>query len=149
MSTPATPLVTHSNWFVTFFHRVEAVLKKLFTNTTWEHTAQATISYVAPIVETILSLTVGTGVEKVVENIISIVQSDLATVSAVVQGAQVTPGSTIATTVTTALESVKTNLAGILQLAEVKSSASVAKVESTVNLIVQEVEALLANLPKA
>jgi hypothetical protein len=133
----------------TFFEKVWAELKKLFkSGATWEKVAQSVITYAAPLVETIVGLAAGTAAEALVTRIINTVQSDMATVSVVAQGAAVAPGSTDAATVEAALNSIKTNLSELLEAAEVKSAATGSKITAAANLIIGEVEALLSNLPQ-
>lgn len=131
-----------------FFSKVEAELKKLFGSTTVEQKIQSVISYVAPIVNTIISLA-DPAIAPFVAGVISTVQSDLATVSVVVQGAAVSAGSTAAQTVTSALNSVKANLAGLLASAEIKNSAKVSQITAATNLVIGEVDAALAGLAPA
>lgn len=136
-----------ANKFVSFFEKIGSALKKLFTNTTFEQQISSTIKYVAPLVETILTFTVGQPAEQVVAGIISEVQTDLATAYATVQGATVAAGSPVTAVIAAAFASVKANLASLLADAEVKNSTKVADITSAVNLIDGEVTALLSNLP--
>jgi hypothetical protein len=130
----------------TFFDKIGSTLKKLFGSTTWEKQVQGVITYVAPIVETIIGL-MDPAVAPLVSGIIGTVEADLATVSTVVSGATVPAGSTSAAAVASALNSVKTNLASLLAMAEVKNSSTSAGVTAAVNLIVNEMDAALTNLP--
>lgn len=132
----------------TFFEKFGSELKKLFGSTaTWEQTARSVITYVAPILETIIGLAAGGPAEAAVSGVVNSIQADLATISAVVQGAAVTPRSPTAVTVKTALESIKANLGSLLADADIKNSTKVTEITAAVNGISGEVEALLANLP--
>lgn len=132
----------------TFFSSVEAELKKLFISTSWEQKVQSTILYVAPILETIVSL-VDPIAAPAVASVVRTIQSDLATVSTVVQNAQVQPGTTAMATVSSALSSISTNLQSLLTAAEVKNSAKAAQITATVTLLSGEVQAMISNLPGA
>jgi hypothetical protein len=131
--------------FKTFFEKVGAEIEKLFGKAGLEQKIQAVITYAAPIVETIVTLA-DPPIAPLVNSVISIVQADLATVSAVVQGATPTPGSTTSQTITTALNSIKSNLSGLLTDAGVKNSTNFSKISAAVNLIIGEVDAVLTNL---
>jgi hypothetical protein len=134
----------------TFFSKVWDEMEKLFTNgATYEKAIQSVITYAAPIVETIVGLAAGGPAAALVTRVISTVQSDMATVSVVVQQGTVAPGSTAATTCEAALNSIKTNLTSLLTAAEVKNSAKAADITNAVNLIVGEVDAALSGLPTA
>lgn len=132
--------------FGSFFEAVGTEIEKLFGASSLEQKAQAVISYVAPVVNTIVGL-LDPAVAPLVAGVISAVQSDLATISVVVQSATAAPGSTAAQTIKTAITGVNTNLNGILQMAEVKNSAKIAQITSAVTLISGELNALLTNLP--
>jgi hypothetical protein len=74
------------------------------------------------------------------------VQSDLAVLAAVVDDATAAPGSHAAAVATSALNSIKTNLSGLLAAAEVKNSAKSTEITIAVNTIVAEADVLLAHL---
>jgi hypothetical protein len=137
-----------SNKVLSFFEKVGSALKKFFTNPTFEKQALATISYVAPLVESLVGLSAGTAAEQAVAGVIGQVEGGLATIAALVQDGTVAPGSPAGVTVATAANSVKENLVGLLTLAEVKNSAKAAQITSAVDLVVGELDALVANLPK-
>jgi hypothetical protein len=130
-----------------FWSRVEAAFKKLFGSTTWEKTASATISFVAPLLETIVGLAAGGPAATIVANIVATVQSDLATVSAVVTGATQTPPANEIQACLNALGSIKANFAALLAAAEVKNSAEATKITAVANTIIGEIDAILENLP--
>jgi hypothetical protein len=131
-----------------FFEGVGKTLEKLFGAgaSTFEVKAQAVITYVAPLVTTIVQLTAGTAAATLVSNIMKTVQVDLATVATAVQAGTAAPGSHTYVVVTTALNSITSNLASLLAAAEVKNSGKVSEITAAVNLIVGEVEAVLSSL---
>lgn len=130
----------------TFFHRVGSAFKKLFGSSTWEKQAASAISYVAPLLETIVGLTAGGSAQAEVTSVVTTVQTDLATVAAVIDGGQSSDahGTQV---VINALTSVKTNLSGLLSVAAIKNSDKQAAITSAVNLVVGEVDAMLGSLP--
>lgn len=130
-----------------FFKKVGGELARLFGNTTWEQTAVSTINYAAPIVETIAQLVAGTAAASAIASVLNTVKADLATVSAVVKGAQVAKGSTASTTVRAALSSIVNNLSGLLSMAEVKNSAKAADITAAVQLLSNEATEMLQALP--
>jgi hypothetical protein len=134
--------------FASFFEAVGKELEKLFGGGSFAQKVQAVITYVAPVVETIVQLAGGTAAATLVTNIINMIKSDLATVSTVVQGATVAAGTPAASAISTALASIETNLSSLLTAAEVKNSTNFKNIETAVNLVLGEVQALLANLPK-
>jgi len=128
------------------FEKAGAEIEKLFGGSaSVEQKVQATITFVAPLVNTVVVLA-DPAIAPTVAKVISTVQADLALVSTVVQGATPAPGSSAATTATTALNSVKTNLSELLTDSGVKNSANFSKISAAVNLIIAEVEAVLSGL---
>lgn len=132
-----------------FFHRVGAAFKKLFGSTTWEKTTSATITYVAPLLETLVALTAGGPAETLVAGIVAKVQKSLATVSAVVEDATATPPANELAAVEQALGSIQTNLPTLLEAAEIKNSTHATEITATTNTIIGEVDAILQNIPSA
>lgn len=136
-----------ANPVITFFEKIGGVFKKLFgSSATWEQTALATIKYVAPLVETLVSLTAGPAVGTVVANVINEVKADLATLYTIAQQGAVVAGTSTATTAINALTSINDNMAALLADSGVKNSAKVADIEATANLVTGETNALLTNL---
>lgn len=131
--------------FKTFFDKVGAVLEKFFGSSGLEQKIEATITYIAPLVNTIVKL-VDPALAPEVAAAITLIQADLATASTVVQEGTVAPGSTAEQTVTTALTSVQTNLTTIITDAGVKNSASFTEIDAAGNLILGELQAMLAAL---
>jgi hypothetical protein len=130
-----------------FWHRIEAAFKKLFGSSNWEKTASAVITYAAPIIETIVSLAAGGPAEVLVARVVSTIQGDLATMSAVVDGATGTPPANELQVFVNAANSIKSNLTSILASAEVKNSAKQAAITAAVDTIVGELDACVANMP--
>lgn len=132
--------------FKSFFEKVGAELEKLFGGTaSIEQRIQSVITYVAPLVNTIVTLA-DPAVAPIVAKIIATVQADLAAVSTVVQEGTAAAGSTGAQTATTALNSIKANLGTLLTDSGVKNAANFAKISAAANLIIGEIEAVLSEL---
>jgi hypothetical protein len=125
-----------------FFSKVKATLEKWFGAANLEQTASATLSVIAPLITTILTLTVGTPVAAAVGGVISQVQADLAAAHTVLT----TAGSTGKVTVTSLLAAVQTNLKTLLADADVKNSVVFNEVSTAANLIISELEAVIAAL---
>lgn len=136
-----------ANAFVSFFDKVGGWMKRLFRAAPKaEQAALATITYVAPIVEGILDL-VDPPAAAIVTPIITIVQRDLSTVAATIQDGMPVAGSSAAQAVQGALNAIKANLSGLLQVAEVKNSVKIAEITAGVTTVTGEVDAMLQSLP--
>jgi hypothetical protein len=130
----------------TFFEKVGTEIEKLFGGkASLEQKIQSVIAFTAPLVNTIVTLA-DPSIAPQVSKAVTVVQSDLATISTVVQGSTVVPGSTGAQTAITALNSIKTNLNDLLTEAGVKNTAKFAQISAAANLVIGEVEAILANM---
>jgi hypothetical protein len=129
---------------MSFFSKIEAEFKSLTDKEpTFAQSVQSIVTYVAPVVLTVLTFT-DPAIEPIVSKAISVVQSDLATVNAVVKSSTVTPGSTAAATVKAALGSITSNLSGLLQVAAVKNSAKITQITAAVNEISTEINSIPA-----
>ena len=135
--------------FKSFFEKAGAELEKLFGGkASFEQKVQSVIAYVAPLVNTIVALA-DPAISPIVNGVISTVQSDLATISTVVTQGTAPAGSPAAQTATTALNSIKSNLSGLLTDVGVKNSASFTKIEAIANTIIGEIEAILGSMAPA
>ena len=143
VTTPGTKTKT------SFFHKAEAVFKRLFGSATWEKTVSSTLTYVAPLLELLVGLAAGGPAETLVTGIVNTTQSDLATVAAVVTGATATPPANEMAAVTNALNSIKANLPQLLTAVEVKNSTKSTEITATASTIIGEVEAIFSNIPGA
>ena len=125
---------------LSFFAKVKAELKKLFTHAPgWEASAAATLTYVAPMVETVVAL-VDPAVAPVVNGLIAKAQSAMAAAAVVVKDAGPTP------TLITYLSAVKNDLALVESAAGVKDPVAAAKLTALVGTITGEIEAILAEI---
>ena len=125
---------------VSFFARVKAELKKLFVHAPgWEASAAATLTYVAPMVETVMTL-VDPAAAPVVNNTISKIQSAMAAAAVVIKSAGPTP------TLVTYLDAINNDIAQVQTAAQVKDPATTAKITALVATITREVNAILAEV---
>ncbi len=125
---------------LSFFAKVKAELKKLFTHAPgWEASAAATLTYVAPMVETVVAL-VDPAVLPMVNALIAKVQSAMAAAAVVIKNAGPRP------TLITYLTAVKGDLAQVENVAGVKDPAAAAKLTAVVGMITGEIEAILAEV---
>jgi hypothetical protein len=124
-------------------------LKKMFGSTTWEKTASSTLLYIAPLIETISGLAAGGPAETIVTAVINKVQAALGTLSVVISGAATTPTASDMAAAVAALNSIKTNLSSLLQVAEVKSAPKSAEITEAVNTVIGEVDAIASNVSTA
>ena len=125
---------------LSFFAKVKAELKKLFTHAPgWEASAAATLTYVAPMVETMVAL-VDPAVVPLVNTLIAKVQSAMAAAAVVIKDAG--PKSTLITY----LNAVKSDVALVESAAGVKDPAAAAKLTALIGTITGEIEAILAEV---
>ena len=134
----AAPVVAAAK--MSFFAKVKAELKKLFTHAPgWEASAAATLTYVAPMVETVVAL-VDPAVAPVVDALIAKVQSAMAAAAVVIKDAGPVP------TLITYLNAIQGDLAQVESAAGIKDAATAARLTALVGTITGEVEAILAEL---
>lgn len=125
---------------LSFFARVKAELKKLFTHAPgWEASAAATMTYVAPLVETLVTL-VDPELAPVVNALIVKIQSAMAAAAVVIKDAGPAP------TLVTYLRAVQNDLAQVQSAAGVKDAATAAKLTAVIETISAELNAILAEL---
>lgn len=141
-TTASTPPVKTS-----FFHKVEAALKKIFGSTTWEKSVSSTLTYVGPLLELLVGLAAGGPAAALVTGIVNTTQADLGTVAAVVNGATATPAASELAAATSALNSIKANLPQLLTASEVKNSTKATEITATATTIIGEIEAIMENIP--
>lgn len=135
-----------TNAFVKFFEKIGHALKKVFGSTNWETQAISTISYAEPIVVGILGFVDPLAVP-LVTGILTEIVASLSTVKALVKQGTVPPGSPASLTIVTELNSVKTNLAALLEDAHIKNSEKIAQITAAVNIVNGEVDAILGQAP--
>jgi hypothetical protein len=122
-----------------FAAKVEAAFKKLFGEApSWIAIAQGVLTYLGPIVVTILTLGGGSvlGVETNV--IIANIKTDLATALAIASTADA------ATSLPTLLAGIQSQLPALLAAIKVSNPASLSKIENDVSIVDAELTALLS-----
>ena len=125
---------------VSFFHQVKTELKKLFVHAPgWEASAAATLTYVAPMVETVVTL-VDPEAAPLVNPLIAKVQSAMAAAAVVIKAAGPTP------TLVTYLNAINNNIAQVEPCVGVKDPATAAKLTALVGIITGEVNAILSEV---
>ena len=133
---------------MSFFDKIGRFFKKVFSTTSWEQTASATITVVAPLLETVVALVAGAPAEALVANVVSEIQSDLAASTVLIQDAALGNGTTSTkTAIQSILTAVQTNLKSLENMAEIKDAATQAKVTAAVSAIGAEITAILTAIP--
>jgi hypothetical protein len=127
---------------VKIFSSIEAWFKKVFTNApSWDKIASATLTVVAPLVETVVALTAGEPASAAIAVIVGKIQSDLGAATALIESATASP------TLTTILNAVKANLSALLVAGQISDPKTVAEVTSIVNTVIAEIEAISSVVP--
>ncbi len=125
-----------------FAAKVEAAFKKLFGEApSWITVAQGVLTYLGPIVVTILTLGGGAALGSDANEIIGGIKTDLATALATVKTADA------ATSLPKLLSGIQAELPGLLAAVRVSNPSVVSKVESYTNVIDTEITALLNAIP--
>lgn len=133
---------TVTNIFESLFSKIKSIFKKLFgMEPKIAQAISATITVVAPLLETILIVLGDAPVAAIVSDIVETIQTDLAAATALVQSSGATP------TLTGVLNAVVTNLNSILSAADVKDPVTLEKLTTIVNTLVAEIQAILIELP--
>ena len=120
-----------------FFGRVKAELKKLFTHVPgWEASASATLTFVAPMVETVVGLA-DPAAAPLVNELIEKVQSAMAAAAVVIKAAGPAP------TLVTYLNAINGDIAQVESVAGIKDPATATKLTAVLSIITGEVNAIL------
>ena len=127
-----------------FSAKVEAAFKKLFGDApSWIAIAQGVLTYLGPIVVTILTIGGGPALGDEANQIIATIKTDLATALATVTAANG------ATSLPSLLADIQTQLPVLLAAVKVSNPTVVASIEKYTNMIDAEITALLTALPAA
>jgi hypothetical protein len=127
-----------------FSAKVEAAFKKLFGDApSWIAIAQGVLTYLGPIVVTILTIGGGPALGDEANEIIGTIKTDLATALATVTTANA------ATSLPSLLADIQTQLPVLLAAVKVSNPSVVASIEKYTNMIDTEITALLTALPAA
>ena len=127
-----------------FAAKVEAAFKKLFgAAPSWIVIAQGVLTYLGPVVVTILTIGGGPALGDEANGIIGTIKTDLATALATVSTANG------ATSLPNLLADIQTQLPALLAAVKVSNPSVVASIENYTNMIDTEITALLNALPAA
>ena len=127
-----------------FGAKVEAAFKKLFGDApSWIAIAQGVLTYLGPIVVTILTIGGGPALGEEANEIIGTIKTDLATALATVTTANA------ATSLPNLLADIQTQLPALLAAVKVSNPSVVASIENYTNMINTEITALLNSMPAA
>ena len=121
------------NLFVTFFKKEPA----------WATVAETDLAYVAGTINTLVTKIYGSTVDVVVSAVITNIQRDLVLATRYIQALDFSQN------LTDVLNSLLSNLQGLLTLSGIKSSALVNEITVVVSGIVTEIETILTAKPKA
>jgi len=125
-----------------FSAKVEAAFKKLFGDApSWIAIAQGVLTYLGPIVVTILTIGGGPALGDEANEIIGTIKTDLATALATVTTANA------ATNLPTLLADIQKQLPVLLAAVKVSNPSVVASIENYTNMIDAEITALLNAQP--
>jgi hypothetical protein len=127
-----------------FAWKIEAAFKKLFGDApAWLTIAQGTLTYLGPIVVTIVTIGGGSALGDEANNIIASIKSDLAVALATVTAVNAS------TSLPALLVSIQNQLPSLLAAVKVSNPAVVAQVENYTNIIDTEITALINAIPVA
>jgi hypothetical protein len=127
-----------------FAAKVEAAFKKLFGDApTWIEIAQGVLTYLGPVLVTILTVGGGSALGDEANSIIGNIKTDLATALATVDTADA------ATSLPNLLSGIQSQLPELLAAVKVSAPATVSKVETYTSIIDTELTALLNAIPAA
>lgn len=122
--------------------KVEAEFKKLFNEApSWITIANGTLTYLGPIVVTILTIGGGAALGTEANNIIADIKTDLATAAATVSKVNA------ASSLPTLLTGVQAQLPALLAAVKVSNPTVVTQVENYTSIISTELTALLNAIP--
>jgi hypothetical protein len=125
----------------TIFESIESDFAKLFSKApTVLQVVETDIAVVAPVVETIIALTGNEAAAAAITVVVNQVEVDLTTALTVIKTSGSSPN------VKSVLQAVVANLGSILSAGDIKDAATLAKVEAAVNLVVSELNVVIAKL---
>ncbi len=125
-----------------FAAKVEGAFKKLFRSApSWITIAQGVLTYLGPVIVTILTIGGGAALGEEANGIIAVIKTDLATALATVTTANAT------TSLPALLADIRAQLPALLAAVKVSNPSTVASIENYTNIIDTEITALLNALP--
>jgi hypothetical protein len=130
-----------------FFGSIVKFLKKLFTNTSWQTTAQAILVAVSAGVENILELTSNEAEAAAIAVVVNEVKAGFAAISALITQYDSQVHTTFVSQVTAILNDIKADLSSLLSAGQIKDTGTLTSVTKWVSLIVSDIESLLGLIP--
>lgn len=133
----------------TFFESIGSDFEKLFKKApSWEQSAQAIVTVVAPLALTIITL-IDPVAEPLASAIIQRIQAYMTVIKTVATSATAAPGSTAIQSVQTAITGINSDMSELMETVQVKDPATSAKITAAANTITTEMNMLLNSLPVA
>ena len=99
----------------------------------------STLTYVAPLLESVVTLTAGSADGAAVATIIGVLQSDLGFVAVAIEDI------VDATSISSALSAIESNLSNLLTLAKVTDPTTQTAITSTVDMVVNVIKAVISS----
>jgi hypothetical protein len=133
----------------TWFEKVKSFFAKIFSEAPqWTVTASTAVKLALPLASTIVKLIVGSAEGTEAVNIGNEVVSDLGVVGTLLANAHAAPDAGTVSQITAALNSVSSGLDALLKGGHIKNADTLANVETSANLVIGEVEAIMSVLPQ-
>ena len=133
----------------TFFEDIGHWFKELFGSTTWEKQLLSMLRYAAPLITEIATLIGGAAAGAAVQSVLTQIQSGFATLASLSSGAVAAQSSNVYQTALNELNLLKSNLAQLLTVADIKDAALQQKITGYVNTIVAELDAAIESIPQS
>ena len=127
--------------FTTIIKDVDGFFTKLFSKTTAAQKILAAAGALAPLIEAGLVVNGEPQVAQAIQEAFTVAQTDLGTFQAIVKQSGTTP------TALSVLNAINSNFKAILTESQVKNSTNFTKIQTTVNIAVQEIDAIAAYFP--
>lgn len=122
----------------TEYEKIYHVFVNLFKNEpTWASVAETDIAYISPYISEIVTTLAGTSVDTEVMNIISSLKIDLVLATKFIQACDNSKN------LVDVLNSIQSNLQGLLTISTIKSSSEINKITTIVTKIISEIKAIL------
>ena len=129
----------------TDFDKIYDLFVTLFKHEpSWVAVAETDLSFAAPSINKLITLvSLNTNVDPVIANTIAAIQADLILAIKFIQNLDVSKN------LTDVLNSLISNLQGLLTLGGVKSNSAINEITAIVNSLVTEIKTILNSVPKA
>jgi hypothetical protein len=126
----------------TDFEKISHLFSQFFkSEPNWAAVAETDLAFAAPVVNTLVTLLAGPQADVAVASILSSVQKDMVLATKFIQALDNSQN------LTDVLNSIVTNLQGLLTLSDVKNHTSSTQITGYVNGFIAEIEAIMAAMP--